>query len=273
MILNLKTSEYADAALFVRQHIKNQQQTDHPLLLALESPTLDRAIYLERCINLGLDRAVVRHLIELDDRQTLEQTLTQAEHGRFFTLAQECAALGKGLWVAPLIEQRFAQSGALDLLSWLVAHHTQQKEWHKAMTCAQALCFRQPTINTLNTLRHLATQLGQWSLIRPNLIQWLIQQNAWDLLFTLELQDKHLEGIWQAIEQGRQAGLHHQLGWLSRCVQAVDLLHVTYPERTLILCHNTISALARQDTPESTQMLTGLKKKADALKDELQARL
>ena len=137
-------------------------------MLALEAESLDDETYLTRCEALGLMREAVARLLE---RGRVDEALAAASRVPgalpILEIARQFGERGEGSRIEPLVRERYAESGEVELLSWLVEQDRANGMYARALAQAQALFWQRPSQALYEALQELASEQGLWDAIGP----------------------------------------------------------------------------------------------------------
>lgn len=263
LLLHRREQDLTPLTLLVQQHMPGE---DHPLLFELESQTLSMDRFIERALVLGQYDALVRHLVDNQQRERLRAMVASKPNERFHLIVEACLRAGVASWVIDWVEIGFNTHNTVRLAYWLEQAYADSPD--RALPMAQFRLHRQPTHETLASVRRFAMLLGQWSVLRPNIVQWLSAQQHHTLLLRVHTLDAQWDALWTTVERAKQEGLHHRLSWLQACTDAVEPLSANHPERALVLCAESLHALNTHHpytSQEQIAALTAQKKRLQAL--------
>ena len=266
LLLHHREQDLTPLTLLVRQHMPGE---DHPLLFELEAQTLTTDLFVERALALEQYDALVRHLVEHQQRDRLRSLVTSKPNQRFHLIVEACLRAGVADWVIDWVEAGFNSHNTVRLAHWLEQAYADTPE--RALPMAQFRLHQQPTHETLASVRRLATQLGQWSALRPNTVQWLSTQHHHVLLLRVHTLDAQWDAVWTTIERAKQDGLHHRLSWLQESARTVEPLSHHHPERALVLCTESLHALSTHHPETGRELIAALHAQKEKLHDQLKA--
>ncbi len=164
LLLGATAAERAAAAALLRE----QSGEESAFMLALEAESLDDETYLTRCEALGLMREAVARLLE---RGRVDEALAAASRVPgalpILEIARQFGERGEGSRIEPLVRERYAESGEVELLSWLVEQDRANGMYARALAQAQALFWQRPSQALYEALQELASEQGLWDAIGP----------------------------------------------------------------------------------------------------------
>lgn len=266
LLLHRREQDLTPLTLLVRQHMPDE---DHPLLFELEAQTISMDLFIERALALAQYDALVRHLVEHQQRERLRALVTSKPTLRFHLIVEACLRAGVASWVIDWVEIGFNSHNTVRLAHWLEQAYADAPE--RALPMAQFRLQQQPTHEALASVRRLATQLGQWSALRPNTVQWLSAQHHHVLLLRVHTLDAQWDAVWTTIERAKQDGLHHRLSWLQECARTVEPLSNHHPERALVLCSESLHALSTHHPETGRELIAALREQKNRLQAQLGA--
>lgn len=220
--LMLKVSSSCDRkelALHIRQLQSQRQQltqvahedsvpsqnrlVDTWLLLQLEAPDLDEDVFMARCRALGKKDALVAKLLELERIDEAIDFVAHAESEHFMALVHEFSRLGFSEHIEPIVQERYAQTAGLDLLSWLQQRHAERGEVELARSTATAIFYRKPSLQVYEDIKALCVSTNHWQMTRPSLLAHMRERSEWSMLVRVHIRDGMIETALEILESSQ----------------------------------------------------------------------
>ncbi|MBI5653025.1 MAG: SWIM zinc finger family protein [Chloroflexi bacterium] len=169
------------------------------LLLQLEADTLDDEAYIRICRESHrLDDLVARLLARgrVDEARRDAQAANDFELlglADLFTRAQHAEI------AAQLVAARAEQSNDTRLAEWLARHYESQRDPTPALIWARKLLDARPALAHYRQIRKLADPLGQWNVLREELLADLRRKNQFGVLTEIHLAENEISAAIETV--------------------------------------------------------------------------
>jgi len=178
-------------------------------LLDLEKDTLDDEAYLQICRETGRTSDAIDRLLTLGRVNEAVSEMQSVDDESLLGLAELFIQHGQDALAERLVRERAQKTQNLQLLKWLKQYYQTRNNHAAALEIAETIFRRYPMLTDYKEIRDLASQLGRWEAIRPELLDFLEKAQNNTLLIEIALNegdiDKALELV-KAEQQKRTTG-------------------------------------------------------------------
>ncbi len=178
-------------------------------LLDLEKDTLDDETYLQICRETGRTSDAIDRLLTLGRVDEAVNETQSVDDDALLGLANLFIQHGQDVVAERLVRERAQQTQNLQLLKWLKQYYQTRNNHAAALEIAETIFRRYPMLTDYREIRDLASQLGRWETVRPELLDFLEKAQNNTLLIEIALNegeiDKALELV-KAEQQKRTTG-------------------------------------------------------------------
>jgi uncharacterized Zn finger protein len=198
------------------------------LLLDLQEEKLQPEEYLEICRQTGRISDLVDKLLALNRVEEAVCESKKANDYRLLSLATLFVDQGFGSLGEQLIMERTKDSRDSRLWEWLRDHAIAQGDFAKALSLALKLFRNRPSLANFLEIKKIAGQDDQWLNLRSELMTKLQDQNQFELLVEIYLDEAEISLALEALERLR-AGKHHRSAYSNviemRTARAAETSH------------------------------------------------
>ena len=215
----------------------SQRQEYGRFLLDLEKDTLDDEAYLLFCRVTGRFSDAIDRLLRLGRVDDAVCETQSVDDESLLGLADLFIQHGQDAMAERLVRERTQKTQNLQLLKWL-KHYYQTRNHHAAaLEVTETIFRRYPMLTDYKEIRDLASQLGRWETVRPELLDFLEKAQNNTLLIEIALDegeiDKALELV-KAEQQKQTAGYgSYYYRYYDRTIRVAQAAEETRPREAI----------------------------------------
>jgi len=162
-------------------------------LLALEKDTLDDETYLQICRETHRNFDLVDRLLALGRVDEAIREAKQVNDSDLLNMAHIFVEHGQDAVAERLIQERAEQTKGRQLLDWLKKRYLAHNDQNAALEVAETMFHTYPDLEGYKEVRQLATQLGRWETLRPQLLAFVEESRNTPLLIHIALDEGDID--------------------------------------------------------------------------------
>jgi catechol 2,3-dioxygenase-like lactoylglutathione lyase family enzyme len=162
-------------------------------LLALEKDTLDDETYLQICRETHRNFDLVDRLLALGRVDEAIREAKQVNDSDLLNMAHIFVEHEQDAVAERLIQERAEQTKGRHLLDWLKKRYLARNDQAAALEVAETMFRTYPDLEGYKEVRQLATQLGRWETLRPELLAFLEESRNTPLLIHIALDEGEID--------------------------------------------------------------------------------
>jgi len=181
----------------VRRHLYGR------FLIQLLETQLDDESFLELCRETERLEDLVNRLLKLNRISEAVSEAARAGDCELLLLAELFVSHGCSDQVEWLIRQRVPMSDDARLSEWLKTRAEERGDLAEALTLAEALFWRQPSLEAYKDVRKLARKLKRWDTVQAECLTHLHDEREFGLLTGIHVLDGDVDRALESLEQFR----------------------------------------------------------------------
>jgi catechol 2,3-dioxygenase-like lactoylglutathione lyase family enzyme len=162
-------------------------------LLALEKDTLDDETYLQICRETHRIFDLVDRLLALGRVDEAIREAKQVNDSDLLNMAHIFVEHGQDAVAERLIQERAEQTKGRHLLDWLKKRYLARNDQNAALDVAETMFRTYPDLEGYKEVRQLATPLGRWETLRPELLAFVEESHNIPLLIHIALDEGEID--------------------------------------------------------------------------------
>ncbi len=162
-------------------------------LLALEKDTLDDETYLQICRETHRNFDLVDRLLALGRVDEAIREAKQVNDSDLLNMAHIFVEHGQDAVAERLIRERAEQTKGRQLLDWLKKRYLARNDQDAALEVAETIFRTYPDLEGYKEVRQLATPLGRWETLRPELLAFVEESRNTPLLIHIALDEGEID--------------------------------------------------------------------------------
>ena len=162
-------------------------------LLALEKDTLDDETYLQICRETHRNFDLVDRLLALGRVDEAIREAKQVNDSDLLNMAHIFVEHEQDAVAERLIQERAEQTKGRHLLDWLKKRYLARNDQAAALEVAETMFRTYPDLEGYKEVRQLATQLGRWETLRPELLAFVEESRNTPLLIHIALDEGEID--------------------------------------------------------------------------------
>jgi len=162
-------------------------------LLALEKDTLDDETYLQICRETHRIFDLVDRLLALGRVDEAIREAKQVNDSDLLNMAHIFVEHGQDAVAERLIQERAEQTKGRHLLDWLKKRYLARNDQDAALEVAETMFRTYPDLEGYKEVRQLATPLGRWETLRPELLAFVEESRNTPLLIHIALDEDEID--------------------------------------------------------------------------------
>src|SRR5256714_4020312 len=162
-------------------------------LLALEKDTLDDETYLQICRETHRNFDLVDRLLALGRVDEAIREAKQVNDSDLLNMAHIFVEHGQDAVAERLIRERAEQTKGRQLLDWLKKRYLARNDLAAALELAETMFRTYPDLEGYKEVRQLATPLGRWETLRPELLAFVEESRNTPLLIHIALDEGEID--------------------------------------------------------------------------------
>ena len=178
----------------------SRRQAYGGFLLALEKDTLDDATYLQICRETGRTSELVDRLLTLGRVDEAVRETQQVDDNALHRLVDLFIQHGQDAVAERLVKERITERPAVHFLEWLQGYYRDRDNHVAELEMTETLFRTEPSLRRYQELRSLATRLGRWETLRPEMVAYLEQGGKTRLLIQIALHEGEIDKALQLLK-------------------------------------------------------------------------
>src|SRR6266566_3393989 len=178
----------------------SRRQAYGGFLLALEKDTLDDATYLQICRETGRTSELVDRLLTLGRVDEAVREAQQVDDNALHRLVDLFIQHGQDAVAECLVRERITERPAVHFLEWLRGYYRDRDNHVAELEMTETLFRTEPSLRRYQELRGLATRLGRWETLRPEMVAYLEQGGNTRLLIQIALDEGEIDKALQLLK-------------------------------------------------------------------------
>jgi catechol 2,3-dioxygenase-like lactoylglutathione lyase family enzyme len=170
-------------------------------LLDLEKDTLDEEAYLRICHETGRISDLIDRLLALGRVDEAVKEIQHADSYAFLSLIDLFMRHGQDAVAERLVKERNNQKPDVAALQWLQKYYQAKGNLVAELEITENLFRTQPYLGRYKELHNLASQLGRWETLRPQLLATLKQNGQTTLLIEIALDEGDIDKALQLLKE------------------------------------------------------------------------
>jgi len=162
-------------------------------LLALEKDTLDDETYLQICRETHRIFDLVDRLLALGRVDEAIREAKQVNDSDLLNMVHIFVEHGQDIVAERLILERAEQTKGRHLLDWLKKRYLARNDQDAALEVAETIFRTYPDLEGYKEVRQLATPLGRWETLRPELLAFVEESRNTPLLIHIALDEGEID--------------------------------------------------------------------------------
>ncbi|TMC22279.1 MAG: glyoxalase [Chloroflexi bacterium] len=162
-------------------------------LLALEKDTLDDETYLQICRETHRIFDLIDRLLVLGRVDEAIREAKQVNDSDLLNMAHIFVEHGQDAVAERLIQERAEQTKGRHLLDWLKKRYLARNDQDAALEVAETIFRTYPGLEGYKEVRQLATPLGRWETLRPELLAFVEESRNTPLLIHIALDEGDID--------------------------------------------------------------------------------
>ncbi len=171
----------------------SRRQAYGRFLLDLEKETLDDETYLQICRETHRIYDLVARLLALGRVDEAIREVEQVNDSELLNMAHIFVEHGQDAVAEQLIKERVEKTKDRRLLDWLKKRYLARNDQPAALEVAETMFRTYPDLEGYKEIRQLATQLGRWETLRPELLAFLEESRNIPLLINIALDEGDID--------------------------------------------------------------------------------
>jgi uncharacterized Zn finger protein len=180
--------------------IGSRRQAYGGFLLALEKDTLDDATYLQICRETGRTSDLIDRLLALGRVDEAVREMQQVDDNALHRLVDLFIQHGQDEVAERLVRERITERPAVHFLEWLQGFYRDRDNHVAELEMTETLFRTEPSLRRYQELRGLATRLGRWETLRPEMVAYLEQGGNTRLLIQIALDEGEIDKALQLLK-------------------------------------------------------------------------
>ena len=187
------------------EEITDSQRKEYgKFLLDLEKDTLDDEAYLQICRETGRTSDAIDRLLTLGRVDEAVSETQSVDDGALLGLADLFIQHGQEAVAERLVRERAQKTQNLQLLKWLKQFYQTRNNHAAALEIAETIFRRYPNLADYKEIRDLASQLGRWGTLRPELLDFLDKPQYTTLLIQIALDEGDIDKALELVKAEQQ---------------------------------------------------------------------
>ena len=178
----------------------SRRQAYGGFLLALEKDTLDDATYLQICRETGRTSELVDRLLALGRVDEAVRETQKVDDNALHRLVDLFIQHGQDAVAERLVKERITERPAVHFLEWLQGYYRDRDNHVAELEMTETLFRTEPSLRRYQELRSLATRLGRWETLRPEMVAYLEQGGKTRLLIQIALDEGEIDKALQLLK-------------------------------------------------------------------------
>jgi uncharacterized Zn finger protein len=174
-------------------------------LLGLERDELDDEAYLRICRETGLLTELMDRLLALGRIEEATAEARQLDDMKLLSLVDLFISRGQDALIERLIRERAPASQGPALLEWLKKRAREAGNLDGALSLAETLFWRHPSVPGYTELKELAQALGRWDALRAGILSRLERQKQYGVLTEIHLAEGEVDPALETVDHVGQA--------------------------------------------------------------------
>ncbi len=178
-------------------------------LLDLEKDILDDEAYLQICRETGRTSDAINRLLTLGRVDEAISETQSVDDESLLGFADLFIQHGQDVVAERLVRERAQQTQDLRLLKWLKQYYQTRNDHAAALEITETMFRKYPNLADYKEIRDLASQLGRWETVRPELLDFLEKAQNNTLLIEIALDEGEIDkaiALVKAEQQKRTPG-------------------------------------------------------------------